>query len=394
MRFIHTADWHLGHNLHTVSRVYEHQQFLAWLLVQLQTRESDALIIAGDIFDSANPPASAQALFYQFLQRARQTCPGLDIVIIAGNHDSAARLEAPAPLLREYGVHVVGGIGADPSSLLIPLRTRDNEIAAWCAAVPFVRAVDLIHTEGDLIAGVREIYARILEQAFAQARHGEAVIATGHCYLSGTHLSELSERKILGGNQHALPLDIFPSQLNYTALGHLHLAQCVGGRAQVRYSGSPIPLSLAEATYPHQVIEVDLKGGHTVLRIPRTVAIVRQPEAQTLDDALTWLHEYSWDDLAPECWPFLELHIVLDKPQPGLRAAVARVIENKAVRLLKITPHYTGTGAALGDSTMQVTLSDLDVEQVFLQRWQRDHSDAPSAALLNAFHQLLDSVQA
>jgi DNA repair protein SbcD/Mre11 len=392
MRLIHTADWHLGHSLHGVSRAYEHEHFLAWLLQQLQHRASDALLIAGDIFDSANPPASAQALFYRFLREARRACPQLDIIVIAGNHDSAARLDAPAPLLRELGVHVIGSLGDNPDNLLIPLRNGDGDTLAWCAAVPFLRNIDLVRDDDSLIEAVRSVYAEVLTRAFHQAQ-GAAVIATGHCYLTGSRLSELSERKILGGNQHALPVDIFPPELAYTALGHLHLPQSVGGRANVRYSGSPLPLSLAEVDYRHQIVEVDiLNGTHEALYVPRVVDIARQPAPQVLADALDWLHAQVWEDLEPARWPFLELHIILDKPQPGLRATLEQALADKAVRLLKITPHYPGSGAALGDSQTR-GLHELGAEQVFIQRWRRDHADDPPPALLRAFHELLEQVQ-
>src|SRR5690606_38813120 len=103
----------------------------------------------------------------------------------------------------------------------------------------------------------------------------------GHCYMTGTRLSELSERRILGGNQHALPVDLFPDDVAYVALGHLHLAQRVGAD-HVRYAGSPIPLSFGERHYPHQVLLVDLRGervaGIEPLRVPRSVDLLRVPE--------------------------------------------------------------------------------------------------------------------
>ncbi len=251
MRIFHSADWHLGHTLLGVPREYEHRQFLAWLLDQLETQGADALIVAGDVFDSANPSAAAQALFYRFLVEAKERCPHLDIVVTAGNHDSPARLEAPAPLLAALGVQVVGLLPRrldgriDTDRLLFPLRDRQRETAALCAAVPFLRPADLPAADGaeSLEEGFRRVYAEVAEAA---GREGKRLplLATGHCYLAGTHLSELSERRIFGGNQHALPAETFPETLTYAALGHLHLAQAVGGRrasAFQRLADSPLP---------------------------------------------------------------------------------------------------------------------------------------------------------
>ena len=108
MRLLHTSDWHLGQTLHDFDRGDEHQRFLNWLLDALEAEQIDALLIAGDIFDNPNPSADAQKQFYHFLTEAKRRMPHLDIVIIAGNHDSAGRLEAPASLLQVLGVTVVG----------------------------------------------------------------------------------------------------------------------------------------------------------------------------------------------------------------------------------------------------------------------------------------------
>src|SRR5664279_627986 len=136
LRLFHTADWHLGHHLHGVSRQLEHQQFLDWLLLELHNKQADALIVAGDIFDSANPSSAAQSQLYDFLVKAKAQLPNLDIVLIGGNHDSASRLDAPSPILNALGVTVVGGLsrddqgGIDWDRLLVPLTNADGEIKA------------------------------------------------------------------------------------------------------------------------------------------------------------------------------------------------------------------------------------------------------------------------
>ena len=115
MRLIHTSDWHLGHALRQHDRSHEHQCFLDWLLQQLLQQQADVLLVAGDLFDTVNPSAQAQAQLYRFLARAHQRMPGLQTVLIAGNHDSAARLEAPQPLLESLAVRVVGQVHRKPA---------------------------------------------------------------------------------------------------------------------------------------------------------------------------------------------------------------------------------------------------------------------------------------
>lgn len=101
IRILHTADWHLGQVFHGYDRDYEHARFLDWLLVKIQEIQPDVLLLAGDVFDSINPSAIAQKRFYGFLAQAHTLLPTMQMLITAGNHDSAARLESPSPLFKE-----------------------------------------------------------------------------------------------------------------------------------------------------------------------------------------------------------------------------------------------------------------------------------------------------
>ncbi len=412
MRLLHTSDWHLGHTLHDLPREYEHARFLEWLQEQIEALGVDALLIAGDIFETANPPASAQATWYRFLAQTRRRFPGLDIVVVGGNHDSAARLDAPGSLLGEFGVRMVGGLpreggGAlDVDRLLAPLHGPHGEIEAWVCAVPFLRPADLplVVVDGGadpLVEGVRAVYAEVIDHALAKRRPGQAIVAMGHCYMVGTALSELSERRILGGNQHALPADIFPADIAYVALGHLHLAQEVGGKAHTRYSGSPIPLSLGEIGYDHQVCIVDLEGQRTsrveTVPVPRFVDMLRVPgrgDAE-LPEVLLHLRGLPGPDPAvPEgARPFLEVRVALDRPDPGASRQIIEALEGKAARLVKITATYKvkGRDIPLGQDT--TTLSDLQEVDVFKNLYAKTVGNDPPPDLLAAFHDLLDEVR-
>ena len=368
----------------------------------------DALVIAGDVFDGQNPPIPALALFYRFVARAKALHPRLDIVVVAGNHDSASRLEAPSPLMTEMGVRVIGTLPSstdgmfDPSPLIVPLRDADGAVAARCVAMPYLRPSDLPAVEeaediDPLIEGVRRLYAQAWTGGRGRCRPGEALILTGHCYMRGGALSELSERKILGGNLHALPVDIFPEDAAYVALGHLHRAQAVGGRQEVRYSGSPIPLALDEEPYPHQVMLAEFAAGrlvgHEALRVPRHVTIHRVVEA-TPEAALERLKRLELDRALPrDAWPFLEVTVTLPEPRPALRDEVEAVLAGRPVRLLKLAVRLTGSGQTLGDSAPPVDLASLDPEEVFRRLYRRSHEGDPDPDLLAAFHELLTGVQ-
>ncbi len=404
MRILHTADWHLGHSLHELSRDFEHRRFLAWLLDTVEAQRIDGLLIAGDIFDTANPSAVAQQIWYGFLADARRRFPALDIVVIGGNHDSAARLDAPRPLLEAQAVFMVGGLprlagDLDLDRLLAPLHDREGEVRAWVAAVPYLRIADLprlADAEDPLIEGVRQVYAEVVAAARQRCGEGQALLAMGHCYMTHAKISELSERRILGGNQHALPADIFAADLAYVALGHLHLPQQVG-TDRVRYSGSPIPLSLSERRYRHQVVLVQLEGAEATsiepLEIPRTVEMLRLPEGEALPlgEVLPLLRALpKATDEARERWPFLEVQVSLPAPEPSLRGDIEDALKGRRVRLVRLQTNYSGSGAALGDAVRARSLEELQVEDVFRRCWQAKHQQEIEAEILAAFHQLVE----
>ena len=413
MRILHTADWHLGHTLHELDRGYEHDRFVEWLLDALGPEEQniDALLICGDVFETANPSANAQRAWFRFLAEAKSRHPKLDIVVIAGNHDSAARLEAPRDLLDTLGVTVVGRIprsddgSIETDGLIVPLTDAQGDVAALCGAVPFLRATDLPRldgTEDPLVAGVGGLYAEVTEALIDRGEPGQGLVVTGHCYMVGCALSELSERKILGGNLHALPVDLFSERLAYVALGHLHRAQRVGERDHTRYSGSPIPLSLTEASYQHQVCVVELEGevctAVSPLVVPRSVDMIRIPETgpASVDEVLALLGELPdlADDQPREDRPLLEVRVQLEAPDVTLRQRVAEMLASKSARLIKLTVEHTGTGSGLAEALPEKTLDDVDPEEVFRQRYSRDFADDPSPELVACFHEIREQVEA
>ncbi|MGU5680935.1 exonuclease SbcCD subunit D C-terminal domain-containing protein [Aeromonas allosaccharophila] len=404
MKILHTADWHLGHQLHGHDRRFEHDVFLDWLSDTLKAREIDALLVAGDLFDTANPPASAWQQLYRFLARLRAEMPHLNMVLIGGNHDSPSKLDAPHELLRAFDLHLVGSISRDSEGkletdrLLVPLQDREGNIAAWCAAVPFLRSSDLrveplAEGQDRLIEGVRQVYAEVLAEGRARCGEDLPLIAMGHAYLAAGQLSELSERRVLGGNQHALPADLFAAA-DYTALGHLHLAQSPA--EGVHYSGSPLPLSLAEANYNHQVLEVTFTGGKLAglerIPVPRAVEMIRLPQS-TLDDALNAIASLELHDCPQEAQPFLEVRLLLPRPEARIRERILAALVGKPVRLARISTRYLGSGQGLADGQNQRRLDELAPTEVFRLCYQRQFDGEPGAELVASFEEILQQVK-
>jgi len=407
MRLIHTSDWHLGQTLHQFERSFEHGRFLDWLLDTLVEEAADALLIAGDVFDNSNPSAAAQGQLYRFLTEARRRVPNLQIVLTAGNHDSPGRLEAPAPFLALFDAAVVGQVGrregeVDLDRLLLPLKDASGAVAAWCIAMPFLRPGDVPRVEGAADpygAGMEALYRQAFQAALARRAPGQAIIAMGHCHLAGGQVSEDSERRILIGGVEALPAAMFDPAIAYVALGHLHLAQKVGGDDTRRYSGSPLPLSFSEISYPHQVLVLDLDGEKLAevreRRIPRSVELLRLPDSpRPLAEVRAALTALELPERPQEEWPYLLVRVQLSEPEPGLRAEIEAALADKPVRLARIETRYTQ--AAGPDTAPPLSVDELATlapADFFSRLYQhRFGMDAP-APLMDAFTELLGSAR-
>lgn len=372
MKIIHTADWHIGQTFFGYDRFQEHQYFLDWLREQISTLQVDALLISGDIFDVANPSAAAQRQFYRFLRQVTERNSGLQIIAIAGNHDSASRLETPIPLLEDRKVYIRGSVHKyangqiNTDELIIELKDRTGKRQAWCLAVPYLRQGDypMTETEGDPYqAGVKALYDTLLQQVEQQKQPEEAIIAMGHLQAAGSQLSENdpSERMIIGGLE-GLSANIFSPLITYGALGHIHREQRVSKREELRYAGSPLPMSFAEENYHHGVILLEIKDGKlqsqqkiifeplvSLLRIPRQPASL--PEVLEKLARLPEAHD-------PLLAPYLEVRVLLTGPEPSLRSSIEETIRNKQVRLTRVVPFYP-TATEEKDSQVIFTTEEL-----------------------------------
>ena len=407
MRLLHTSDWHLGQSLHNFERHYEHQRFLDWLLDTIVGERADALLIAGDIFDNANPSSASQKQLYRFLQRARERVPHLNLIVIAGNHDSPGRLEAPGPLLEAHGTRVVGAVqrGADGAidieSLVLPLTGSGGAVEAWCLAVPFLRPGDVPKMPAQdgaadpYLAGIALLYKQALELALSKRRDGQAILAMGHCHMVDGQMSNDSERRIVIGGTEMLPAGIFDPAIVYAALGHLHLAQAVGKQDHIRYCGSPIPLSFAEVGYRHQILRIDIDGAAVgaiaPIHVPRAVELLRVPaKPAPLAQVLEELAALDVPDAPSDQQPFLEVRVRLDAPEPGLRSRIEAALEGKAVRLAKIETSSAARASSIDNDVMTLDqLEQLKPDDIFRQLYQqRFGNDAPSEQL-SAFAELM-----
>ena len=410
MQIFHTADWHLGQLFHGHDRDFEHAQFLDWLVEQLQLHQPDALLIAGDIFDTINPPATAQKRFYSFLANVQSVLPRLQVVVTAGNHDAGARLEAPARLLEAFRIHVVGSVRQndegqiDLDRLIVPLLGPDHAITALVLAVPFLRPADvpyLPEADDPYLDGIRELYRQVTERAIAlreERAPGVPLIALGHCHLTGGDESPASERRIVIGHAEAVSLSTFPDSLAYVALGHLHKAQQFQ-QGRIRYSGSPIPLSFAERHYQHRVMQLFFAEGQLQsaesLLIPASVELMTIPrrDAASIDELIAELNQLPpAPDLPPERYPFLEVCVLEDGPDPTRNKRIQDAVRNKPVRLTTIRKEQQRT-AATSDPTPgsepSASLQSVNPASVFTDYWRQKYQTEPDPDILQALQEIL-----
>lgn len=397
LRIVHSSDWHIGQELHGHDRAEEHDAFLAWLLEQLQDLDADALVVTGDIYDVANPPVAAMARFYGFLRDALTQCPRLQIVVVGGNHDSAARINLPGALLGKGRVHLVGQIPRcdgelDFDALLVQLLGSDGEPAAILAAIPYCRPGDL--GRGDLAS----LYAEVAEAAAGRA-NGLPVVLTGHLHVSGGDVSLDSERRIVIGGEEAQAAALFDARAAYVALGHLHRPQTIPGDTLIRYAGSPLPLSVAERDYRHSISVLDLGGDDvrlSVIEIPRLAAFLSFPAvgALPLEELEVAMSSFDFGEPASQGRrPFVEVAVLLDRPQAGIAARVHAALAGKPVRLTRIRPVYPE--AVPGDrlSAQGDALDALEPSAVFASLHAERHASEPDPVLSRVFAELVIAVQ-
>ncbi|MDR0867044.1 MAG: exonuclease SbcCD subunit D C-terminal domain-containing protein [Planctomycetota bacterium] len=273
MRLLHTADWHLGRPLYEKKRFAEAELFLRWLLDTIRERQVAALVVAGDVFDNGAPGNTAQELYYRFLADLKNT-PCRHALVVAGNHDSPAFLHAPASVLRALSVQVVGQIARDPADDVFLWRDGDGKPEMLVAAVPYLRERDVrLSVAGEnydeqlqkFASGVAGRYAAVAAIAARQrADFGDdlPIVATGHLMVAGGQSvadgSHIHDWRV--GTLAGLSADIFSPVFDYVALGHLHIPQTVARRATARYSGSPLPMTFAEAGQEKSVVLVEFTG--------------------------------------------------------------------------------------------------------------------------------------
>jgi exonuclease SbcD len=409
MKILHTSDWHLGQHLISKDRRREHDLFLDWLTGIIKDEQIDILLVAGDIFDSGTPPNYALERYYNFLTRVATETECRQVVIIGGNHDSPATINAPRQVLKCLRIHVVGSIGEKPAENVIVVRDEEGVARCIICCVPFLRDRDIRSSvPGEsydekskaLLEGIKSYYRQMKDVALIKAQalstDGSVipVVATGHLFAAGGQATE-GVRDIYVGSLGQVHASYFPEEFAYVALGHLHKPQKVADLDQIRYSGSPIPFSFSEAGDPKEVVIVKFDDQSARMTTASVVVPVFQDLRcirGNLDEILSALQSMESPQNSATIW----VEIQLDSRQwsPDLINRINETVADRPIEVLAVKYLQGAHTRRLTRGRKMPTLEQLTPQEVFEKRIAEEEKLEPAQAndLQQAFVEIINSV--
>lgn len=406
MRLLHTSDWHLGQHFMGKSRQAEHQALIDWLLTQVEEHAVDAVLVAGDIFDTGTPPSYARELYSQLVVRLHTA--GVSLLLLGGNHDSVATLGESRELLACLSATVVAAASDDAPAQVLVLPKRSGLPGCIVCAIPFIRPRDVLQSQAGQSAEDKQQSLQAAIQGHYLAVHAAAIsrqtelevelghklplIATGHLTTVGASASE-SVREIYVGALEAFPTSAFPPA-DYIALGHIHRPQRVGGLEHIRYCGSPIPLGFDEAKQQKEVLLVDLDANGlkavTALPVPRFQGLV------AISGNLAGLPAAIGTAAAQGTREFpawLEVTVLEDDYLADLPERIQAIAEGLPVEVLRIRRQRGNASARLAAEASE-RLDELSPHEVFARRLEQEElGDDLQQALNERFHGIVTALQ-
>lgn len=407
MRILHTSDWHLGQNFFSKTRKAEHQAFIDWLLQQIDEQRVDAVLIAGDVFDTGTPPSYARELYHSFVvAMSRLNC---QLLILGGNHDSVSTLNETRDLLAYLNTGVIAGVTEDLNAQIVTLHDQQGEVGAVVCAIPYIRPRDVLRSQAGesiqdkqqaLSDAIQQHYARLYKLAIAEQKKCPQpipIIATGHLTAIGATLTD-SVRDIYVGTLEAFPAQAFPPA-DYIALGHIHRPQVVAKSGHIRYSGSPIPLSFDELNTQKSVLLVDFLEGKldqvTPLAVPRfqAMAVIKGSLAE-IEEELLALREKG---PGSEGVLWLSIEVQTEDYLTDLQQRIQSLCEGLPVEILQLRRARNQRSVAI-QQQKQETLNELSVEEIFerrlaLESFEGQEAEQRKARISQLYNTIVSEVQ-
>lgn len=379
MRILHTGDWHLGKNLEGQSRMGEQEAFLNDFIDIVEENNIDLVIIAGDVYDSSNPPARAEKMFYDTLKKLSKNGERLTLVI-AGNHDNPERLVAAGPLAMEHGIIMVG----TPKTVVQPgqygkhrvvnsgegfVEIEINGEKSVILTVPYPsekRLNEVLYGEMDDDEERLKSYGERIKQLFdslkVNYREDTINIAVSHIYTMGSEESG-SERAIQLGGSYIVDGYCLPKEAQYVALGHVHKPQVVPGtNKKARYSGSPIQYNKKERNTIKKCFIVDLSAGKEAIINEVELKIYKPIElwaCNSIDEAI----EKCEENKERECWVYLEI-----KTDRYIREDEIKRMKDLKKDILEILPKLNSDV----EEESAISIQEKSFEEIFREFYKKE----------------------
>ena len=402
MKILHTSDWHLGKKLDDFSRMEEQQAVLQEICEIADREQADAVLVAGDLFDTFNPPTEAVDLLYKTLKRLTNN-GRRPVIAIAGNHDSPDRIEAPDPLARECGIIFAGYPNSRIASFelesgmkvlnsedgFLEVQLPETTVPLRILLTPYANeyrlktCLEVENSEDELRAVLQKKWEALAEHYCDETGVN---ILVSHLFMvrKGDELPEEpeDEKPILHvGGAQAVYTENIPAKIQYTALGHLHRMHRVDNNSNpVYYSGSPLSYSFAEANQKKYVLLVDADPGQTAeireIELNSGKRLLRK-RAEGMEDALQWLSDNQE--------ALVELTLVTET---YLNATDRKQLNKAHAGIVSIIPEVTNPDNLVGNQQKQIDLSR-SMEELFRDYFMHEKGQEPNDDLKNLFTEIL-----
>jgi exonuclease SbcD len=390
MRFIHTSDWHLGKHLEGHSRLPEQEMFLEDFVNTVEENNIDMVIIAGDIYDTSNPPAQAEKLFYKTIKRLANNGQR-PIIIIAGNHDNPERLSAASPLAHEHGIMIMGNPKSkvetgvyEGFSILESgegyLEIDINKEKAVILTLPYPsekRLNEVLSESTDDASrqvGYSEKIGQIFEELSSKFRDDTINLAVSHLFVLGGEGSD-SERPIELGGSLIVNKEHLPQNAQYIALGHLHKPQKISDKLNVYYSGSPLQYSKSEINYSKcsYLVDIHPKEKANVEEVYfKNYKPIEVFKCNSIDEAMEKCEENKNRDM----WAYLEI-----KTDEVIPQSTIKKMKELLPDIIEIKPIIAG----IDDYEEAIDIKEISMAELFKEFYKNTRELEPKGELMDLF---------
>ena len=386
MRFLHTADWHLGRQIRGRSRVSEFETVLTEIKDIAVSEDVDVVLVAGDIWDTNSPSPESDRLLFTALREF--VAHEIAVVLIAGNHDSAHKLDAIGKLSELLNVHTQAYVKGYDKGGIIRI-TRDN-VQAEIAAIPWIpdgKALDAIDVISDAVKN-RGIYQDFVEGIYKNDVKGytsdSVHLLMGHVFVDGALLADIegSERRLHIDVAYGVDKARLPQEPQYLALGHIHHPQEILGtpNGSAAYAGSILQLDFGEREQQKIVRIIDLEPG-----LPAKPRLIPLPSGKPLVELKRTPEEVlAKSEKNENKNAYIRAVLEVDAPEPGM----AQKMRDSAAGIVDIRLDYD----RIEENISTVSLQDLKPEELFVRYYQEQHGTIPSDQLLALFREILGEV--